>query len=435
MTNLTTTGPDVSSDRPALPPPLGTPAVGRGGYAPEELRDRVARVKRQHPLLPTLMVEGVDMRPAGGRKWRALCPLHREKTPSFYVWVYADPEEDHYKCFGCGERGDLLDFYQQTRGLTFGQVMELLEGRPAPPPPPPALVHAAAALADPEERCWERAGFEEQRVMNIAGAHYHGQLLGHPEGLGYLRQRRIPQWLITDRRLGFSDGNGLFDALGTDRRRVVAVELGLFQLADHFRALLTSRDAPIPHGTGPGRIPRSAWFETMGGRIVVPELRGKGRHPIWFTGRKIDGHPALRAGKAKYLNLKGERPVLGRDLVEAEPEVAACESVADWLTALANQLPAFCTLGTDLTRDELGFLASAETVYGVFHTDEAGRRALARFGEVFGAVFRPVPLPEGLDLNELFCRRGGRARIRALFDSARLGAGVAGDEDGATGGS
>ena len=48
-----------------------------------------------------------------GRNWKACCPFHGEKTPSFYVY------DDHFHCFGCGVHGDVISFVMQSSGQSF----------------------------------------------------------------------------------------------------------------------------------------------------------------------------------------------------------------------------------------------------------------------------------------------------------------------------
>ena len=55
-----------------------------------------------------------------GRQWKACCPFHGEKTPSFYIY------DDHYHCFGCGAHGDAITFVMQSEGASFMDAVERL---------------------------------------------------------------------------------------------------------------------------------------------------------------------------------------------------------------------------------------------------------------------------------------------------------------------
>jgi hypothetical protein len=65
---------------------------------------------------------GIELRPAGSGRLRGLCPFHQEKTPSFFVF------QDHgrWRCFGCGEHGDAIDFLRRSRGLSFHEALQAL---------------------------------------------------------------------------------------------------------------------------------------------------------------------------------------------------------------------------------------------------------------------------------------------------------------------
>lgn len=64
----------------------------------------------------------VDLRPCGPGKLRGLCPIHAEKTPSFFVFE----DKARFRCFGCGEGGDVHDFLKLTRGLSFKESKAFL---------------------------------------------------------------------------------------------------------------------------------------------------------------------------------------------------------------------------------------------------------------------------------------------------------------------
>src|ERR1700704_2678253 len=70
-----------------------------------------------------------QLRKAGPRTFKGLCPFHQEKTPSFTV----DPAKQVYYCFGCGAGGDVFDFLRGAEGLSFAEAAERLATRPALP--------------------------------------------------------------------------------------------------------------------------------------------------------------------------------------------------------------------------------------------------------------------------------------------------------------
>ncbi|MGH2354955.1 MAG: toprim domain-containing protein [Chloroflexota bacterium] len=111
--------------------------------------------------------------------------------------------------------------------------------------------------------------------------------------------------------------------------------------------------------------------------------------------------------------------MLGWERAAGQREAFLCEGVFDYLTAVSWRLPACSPCGTQLPADRLGFLARAVAVYGVFDGDAAGREATWRFGELLGARWRPIALPDGLDLNDLGRRPDGRALFFRLLAEAR----------------
>jgi hypothetical protein len=79
-------------------------------------------------ILTIIQGEGVELKQRG-KSWRALCPLHQEKTPSFTV----NPEKQLFHCFGCGKGGDAIQFIQELKGLSFKEACAYLNlERPRP---------------------------------------------------------------------------------------------------------------------------------------------------------------------------------------------------------------------------------------------------------------------------------------------------------------
>ena len=84
-----------------------------------------------HADLPQMVSQSLKLQRIG-KRYRGCCPFHEEKTPSFYLM----PDKDRWRfyCFGCGARGDAIDWLRLTQQVSFKEARELL-GQQRPPPP------------------------------------------------------------------------------------------------------------------------------------------------------------------------------------------------------------------------------------------------------------------------------------------------------------
>lgn len=80
-------------------------------------------------IIETIQNEGVELRRRGRSHW-AQCPFHNEKKPSFAV----NPDKQRFKCFGCGEHGDVVDFVIKLKGLSFRDALTCLGMKPGARP-------------------------------------------------------------------------------------------------------------------------------------------------------------------------------------------------------------------------------------------------------------------------------------------------------------
>ena len=377
-------------------------------------------LKRERPLADVIASSGIQLRREGAGTFRALCPFHEERTPSF--WVDArDASDEHFFCFGCEQSGDVIDFVMAREGCSFVEACERLATRGRPP-----LVHPLPAeRSRPTGRRWETLPLDspEARVLDLACQVYQERLWETPRALAYLRGRGVPDALAREQRLGYADGRSLLGHLeraGPDpetggSRVQIAEELGL----------VIAR--PPEWREGP------AYREFFRDRLMVPELR-RGR-AIWLIGRTVEDPPPrqqadgaapdvqVRRGPPKYLSLPGQRPVLGLERAVGRRVVYVAEGPFDWLAALAWDLAAFSTCGTHFPLERLPALGAALAIYGVYDPDRAGRGATERLAPIFGERWRPIRLPNNLDLaevaalgaagHELFEVLVGRARAAA----------------------
>jgi DNA primase len=342
----------------------------------------LAALKREHPLSQVLAAIGVSLHPAGGERFTALCPFHDDHRPSLLV----DERDGHFHCFGCGAHDDVIDFVMRRDGVVFVEACRHLGAIPA------RSTHQPGARKSGRSRGgWDRLTLDQQVVMNVAGAIYQQCLWREPRALGYARERGLPEWVIRQCALGYADGHTLESYLR--RRSCLRVPQTL--------GLLRYEGSPAVRS------------EFLAGRLVIPELRA-GQF-VWFIGRRLEDD----GPDPKYLALPGERPILGYERAAGRREAFLCEGVVDYLVAVAWRLPAFSPCGTAVPDEQLGFLASARTVYGVLDGDTAGRAAADRLGAQLGERWCPLPLPEGRDLGDLARRPDGRSLFFALLASAR----------------
>ena len=329
-----------------------------------------------------------------GREWKACCPFHKEKTPSFTV----SDEKGFYHCFGCGAHGDAIRWLTDARGLAFmDAVKELADaaGMEVPAPDPRA-----------QERAEKAAGLFE--VMEAAASWFLEQLEGVEGGAArdYLKTRGIAE--ATRRKFGFGlapDSRGrLRSALkrfGNDK----LIEAGL---------LIAPDEEKEP-------------YDRFRGRLMFPIRDARGRC-IAFSGRILgDGEP-------KYLN-SPDTPLFDKgrtlfNLDKAGPasrtsrRVLVVEGQMD-VVALdqAGFAEAVAPLGTALTENQLGLLwRLSPSPLLCFDGDSAGQKASVR------AALRALPhvapgrslgfvtLPNGEDPDDLI-RARGRAAFEALLET------------------
>jgi DNA primase len=112
-----------------------------------------------------------------GRNFKALCPFHQEKSPSFFV----SAERQTFKCFGCGEGGDIFTYYMLREGVTFFEALKDLAD------------YAGITLTNfkPDQDYQKKQDLYE--IHNLAAKFYHYLLLEHNLGkkaLAYLKQDR-----------------------------------------------------------------------------------------------------------------------------------------------------------------------------------------------------------------------------------------------------
>lgn len=354
----------------------------------DELRGRVT--------LSTLIGRSVKLIKAG-REYKACCPFHDEKSPSFYV----NDDKGFYHCFGCGAHGDAIRFLTEAKGLSFiDAVKELAQsaGMEVPAPDPRAA-----------QRNERQAGLHD--VMQAAATWFEEQLGGidGAAARAYLDRRGLNATLAKAFGVGFAP-----DSRG--RLRTALKSFGDDQLIEC--GLLISVEGKEP-------------YDRFRGRLMIPIRDARGR-VIAFGGRILD------QGEPKYLN-SPDTPLFdkGRTLFNIDRagaaarkagRVIAVEGYMDVIAlAKAGLDEAVAPLGTALTEMQLERLwRMAETPILCFDGDKAGQKAAVRAAHralpmvVPGRTLRFALLPGGQDPDDLVKAGGIRAVEQLLGETISL---------------
>src|SRR5437588_4829823 len=347
---------------------------------------------RARTTLSSVIMPSVKLIRAG-REWKACCPFHNEKTPSFTV----NDDKGFYHCFGCGAHGDGIRFLTDQRGMPFMDAVKELAAKagldvPAPDPQARERAERAASLTD---------------VMAAVAKWYADQLNGitGADAREYLKRRGIDQAAIQRFGLGLAPDSRTalkraLDNLGEDR----LVETGMLILPEE-----EGKDS----------------YDRFRGRLMIPIRDPRGR-VIGFGGRILgDGEP-------KYLN--SPQTVLfdkGRTLYNLDRAGPASRTakrlivVEGYMDVIALDRAGIAEVvapnGTALTEGQLERLWRLDpSPILCFDGDSAGKKAAIRAATRALPMLRPdrtlrfVELPAGQDPDDVI-KTGGREAFEALL--------------------
>ena len=335
-----------------------------------------------------------------GREWKACCPFHNEKTPSFTV----SDEKGFYHCFGCGAHGDVIRWMTDQRGLTFMDAVKELaaEAGLEVPAPDPRAAQAAE----------QRAGLHD--VTQAAQEFYRASLdtPAAAKARAYLESRGFDAH--TRERFGFGYAPGDRQALKAALKEfdeAMMIEAGL-RIAvddkppyDRFRDRLT-----MPIHDARGRVIGFAARILDADKKDAPKYINSPDTPLFDKGRTLFN--LHRAGPASR---KTGRMVV----VEGQMDVVAM--------AAAGFEDAVAPMGTALTERQLEMLwRLVDAPILCFDGDSAGQRAAMRaIGRALpmlapGKTLSIVRLPAGLDPDDLLKQQGPQAMAALLADPGSL---------------
>jgi len=324
-----------------------------------------------------------------GREYKACCPFHDEKTPSFTV----SPGKGFYHCFGCGAHGTAIGFLMEFDHMSFVEAIESLAGSMG--------VEVPRSESDQPARRYD----ELFSLMDTVARHWQSCLKETPAAVEYLKKRGIDGSTAKRFGIGYApDGwSNVLDKFGkSDEATERLLATGLIIRKDNGKHYDRFRD-----------------------RVMFPIRDARGR-TIGFGGRTMgDGEPKYLNSPETVLFHKG-RELYGmyeaRQALRNIDRLVVVEGYMDTI-ALARHGIDFvvATLGTATTNEHLNRLFRlTENVYFSFDGDRAGRQAAWRALENAlpqireGRQIRFVFLPEGQDPDSFVNLNGADAFVKLM---------------------
>jgi DNA primase len=305
-----------------------------------------------------------------GANYKALCPFHKEKTPSFMV----SPERQIWHCFGCHRGGDIFKFVMQYENVDFPEALRILAKK-------------AGVELKREDPLIQNQISKLYEIYEAATLFFEEQLKKHAEVLAYLKKRGLNNETIETWQLGFAlnQRDALFRFLLQKK----------FKIEDILLSGLVIKSTQQS----------DSYFDRFRNRIIFPIFNHQDRI-VAFTGRifgESDNEP-------KYLN-SPESPIFNKsqilygfsktkkDIREAN-SVILVEGQMDFLMSWQNGIKnVVATSGTALTEDHLKILKrlTKNLIIG-YDIDEAGRLAAERAIDMARSLdfqVKIISLPEG----------------------------------------
>ncbi|HAS84829.1 MAG TPA: DNA primase [Candidatus Yonathbacteria bacterium] len=312
---------------------------------------------------------------AGGN-FKACCPFHNERTPSFFI----SPSRQTYHCFGCNKGGDVISFVEEIEGLDFQGALKLLADR------------AGVTLTR------ERAGAKDERdaifsALELTTKFYEAVLPKFPEAVSYLTGRGLTEETVKSFRVGFAP----------DEWRSIGDFLSKKGVSENVMEKA-------------GLIVRSpkGFYDRFRGRVMFPITDSSGR-VIAFSGRILKEEAGKTLGasaSAKYVNspetevFHKSRALFGfsqaRDTIRSEDSCVLVEGQMDLiLSHQAGVKNAVASSGTALTSEHLEMIKRfTKNIVLAFDADDAGISAAHRAVELSlsqDMSVRIARLPKGMD--------------------------------------
>lgn len=338
--------------------------------------DQVSQVRERIDIV-ALLGEYIAVK-KGGRNFKARCPFHEEKTPSFMI----SPERQRWHCFGCGKGGDAFTFLMEYEHIEFPEALRMLAKRAG-------VVLQTSSFESKNSEKKERLA----EINSFAGQYYHYILTKLPAGkkaLEYVTNRGVTDKALESFQIGFAPNamSGLSDYLVTKKK--------------------FTKEEVIDSGLAYERNGRLRDF--FYSRLMFPLIDTNGT-VVGFSGRVLED---IQSGP-KYINTretllyhKGEHLFgihLTKDSIRKEDQAILVEGEFDVLSCFQNGVGNVVAVkGTALTERQVALLGRFATrITMCFDGDKAGQEAIKRSLPIIekkGLSTSVIVIPGGKDPDE-----------------------------------
>lgn len=346
--------------------------------------DQIEQVKQKTDIV-NLLSEYIPLKKAG-RNFKANCPFHNEKSPSFTV----SPERQIWHCFGCGEGGDVFAFIEKIENVDFGEALKLLADKAGIKL---ERIKYDSLLGEKKDRIYQ--------MNHLVSEYYNYLLLNHPigkEALDYILKRGLNKKTLERFKIGYSPNSW--------ENIVKFLTKKGFQPKEMVEAGLVIKNPQ-----------RNSFYDRFRGRLMFTLKNHRGQ-VVGFAGRKIFAD--AKDSEAKYINT-AETPVytkgnvlygldLTKEPIRKEGKAIVVEGEIDAIASFQAGISNVVAIkGTALTQGQLELLKRyCDTLLIALDADLAGDMAARRgieMAEKLGFSLKIVVLTKGKDPDE--CIREG----------------------------
>ena len=356
-------------------------------YIPDEILERI----RDRADIVEVAASYIQVKRAGSNRFKALCPFHNEKTPSFTL----NQERQAYHCFGCGKGGDVFSFIMEKENVDFPNAVHLLADRYG------ILIPENATGRSDSANDNHPKGPRKDRLFKLneaATLFFQRSLAEHPHSpvAKYLETRKLPSELITEFKIGAAP-----DSWDAAQRHLASLGYTTEEMVAS--GILVKNDTGKIYDRFRNRLMFTIWDEQ--GRIVG------------FSGRTVE----KESQGGKYVNTP-ETPLfkksrilyalpLARETIKTLEHVILCEGQMDAIALhRAGFKNAVAPQGTAFTDEQARILKRySETVKIAFDSDSAGVKATKRAIEIMlpiGFDIQVVRMPPNSDPDQIFAESG-----------------------------